>query len=265
MNDKDDSIFDDYANGSEPHDAEVDLPANGGELTNGAAVKEQPDRRPRSAPTGRVQLDPRCEELFRGMWASLFYSGRTGGRTIVLTGAGRREGASTIAAGLALSGSGPASAARVALVDFNLRDPAIHEIMKIPQQPGLAELLLNGVEEAREVARPVSANLDVYPVGGIAHRSLELLRSDAVHQFFDALADAYDYVLVDTAAANHFPDAQVLGGVLGDVVMVVNSDITPREAVAQAKKRIEAGGGRVVGVVLNLRTFPIPNFLYRRM
>jgi len=38
-----------------------------------------------------------------------------------------------------------------------------------------------------------------------------------------------------------------------------------REAVAQAKKRIESGGGKVVGVVLNMRTFPIPNFLYRRV
>jgi len=57
----------------------------------------------------------------------------------------------------------------------------------------------------------------------------------------------------------------VLAGVLKEVVLVVHSDITPREAVGQAKKRIVAGGGKLVGLVMNMRTYPIPNFLYNRV
>ncbi|MBN1942308.1 MAG: CpsD/CapB family tyrosine-protein kinase [Phycisphaerae bacterium] len=214
-----------------------------------------------ASPRG-ARLPGRASDLFHGMWASIFYSGRTSGKTVLLTSAARREGVSTIACGLGLTDSDVEGSPRVALVDFNLRNPSIHTILGLREGPGLVEALADGLSPA-EGAQKVNRNLDVFTVGAIGSRSLEVLRSDAVEKFFAQLDEIYDYVLVDSAAANHYPDAQVLGGVLKDVVLVVHSDLTPREAVAQAKKRIEAGGGRVVGIVLNMRTFPIPNFLYR--
>lgn len=219
---------------------------------------------PRGYPAGRASLSGKAEDIFRSLWASLFYSGRLTGKGVVITAAARKEGTTTVAAGLALSGSGPAGGARVALVDFNLRNPQLHDLFGLPVSPGLCELL-SGNAALESVARPINDGLDIIPVGAIQQRSLEVLRSDAVQAFFESLYQRYDYVLVDSASANMNPDAQVLGGVVKNLLLVVNSEATPREAVAQAKKRIEAGGGRVVGVVLNLRRFPIPNFLYRRM
>lgn len=212
----------------------------------------------------KASLSDRSEEMFRGMWASLFYSERISGKCVLFSSAARREGASTIAAGLALSGGGPSGGAKVALVDFNLRSPHLHQLLKLKQGPGVAEILTDG-QDIEAAAQPVNEGLDVFTTGAIKNRTLGLLKSEAIGEFFTKLAEKYDYVLVDAAAANHFPDAQILGGVLKDVVLVIHSDLTPREAVAQAKKRIEAGGGKVAGVVLNQRTFPIPNFLYRRV
>ncbi|MBN1555193.1 MAG: CpsD/CapB family tyrosine-protein kinase [Phycisphaerae bacterium] len=215
-----------------------------------------------SSATRGAKLAPRSSDMFHGMWASIFYSGRTTGKMVLVTSAARREGVSTIACGLGLTDSDVEGSPRVALVDFNLRNPAIHRMLGLREGPGLVEALADGLSPA-EGAQKVNRNLDVFTVGAIGSRSLEVLRSDAVETFFAQLDEIYDYILVDSAAANHYPDAQVLGGVLKDVVIVVHSDFTPREAVAQAKKRIEAGGGRVAGIVLNMRTFPIPNFLYR--
>ena len=219
---------------------------------------------PSSGPGPGASLRGRSEEIFRGMWASLFYSNRVTGKTVLITTSARGEGASTIACGLALSGSGPSGGARVVLVDFNLRAPALHKMLNLSQSPGLGEVLAGGQDIASAVQR-VNESLDVLTVGSVEQRSLDVLRSDAVETFFQRLAETYDYVLVDSAAANHYPDAQVLSGALEEVVLVVNSDLTPREAVAQAKRRIESGGGKLAGLVLNLRTFPIPNFLYRRV
>ena len=79
------------------------------------------------------------------------------------------------------------------------------------------------------------------------------------------LADGYDYIIIDAAAVNHYPDAQILTATVPDVVLVSHSEKTPREAIAQAKKRLEAAGGTIAGLVMNLRTYPIPRFLYRRV
>ncbi|MBS3821351.1 MAG: CpsD/CapB family tyrosine-protein kinase [Phycisphaerae bacterium] len=211
-----------------------------------------------------AELKDKADDLFRGMWASIFYSGRMTGKATLVTAPSRNEGVSTIACGLAVAGSGPAGGARVCLVDFNLRAPAIHERLGLRQAPGLTEVL-TGAEELHNVIQGVNESLDVVTVGTIGGRSLDVLRSDAVEEFFEILNDAYDYILVDVAAANHYPDAQVLAGVVGDVVLVTHADQTPREAVAQAKKQLEAGGGKLVGLVLNQRSFPIPSFLYRRV
>jgi capsular exopolysaccharide synthesis family protein len=213
----------------------------------------------------RASLKPgQTEEVFRGLWASLFYSGRPVGKAVLVCSADEGEGASTIACGLALAGSTPAGSARVALVDFNLRDPVVHRLLRVKPTPGVSEVLLDDLAP-EAAAQRVNTSLDVYAVGNTTGRLLNVLRSTRLGDFLSTLADGYDHVLIDVAAVNHYPDAQGLANVVKDVVLVAHTDRTPREAVAQAKKRLESSAGRVVGLVLNMRTYPIPGFLYRRV
>jgi capsular exopolysaccharide synthesis family protein len=212
----------------------------------------------------KVSLSPKADEVFRGLWASLFYSGRTVGKSVLICSADRGEGASTVACGLALAGSTPAGGARVALVDLNLRNPALHRMLDVPLSPGIGEIVIGG-RAAESAARRVNTSLDLYSIGELGSHRLEVLRSPRLREFLSVLRDGYDHVLVDVASVNAHPDAQVLAGLVRDVVLVAYTDRTPREAAAQAQKRLESGGGRLVGLVLNLRKYPIPRFLYRRV
>jgi len=209
-------------------------------------------------------LSDKAADAFRGLWASLFYSGRLSGNIVLVCSSDRREGASTVACGLALAGGDPAGAARVALVDLNLRNPILHELLALKPSPGLVEAVLDG-RPIGSVAQRVSAGLDVYPCGQVDGRSLEILRRKETVQALQTLGEQYDAVLVDAAPANHYPDAQVLAAAVKNVVLVARTEQTPREAVALAKKRLESGGGQIAGIVLNLRAYPIPRFLYRRV
>lgn len=211
----------------------------------------------------KASLSPKAEEIFRGLWASLFYSGKAIGKAVLICSADSGEGASTIACGLALAGSTPAGSARVALVDFNLRKPSLHKMLGVNPSPGVGDVI-TGRAAPEDAAQRVNTSLDVY-ASGAADRRPEVLRSDKLVEFFAVLRDGYDRVLVDVASVNHYPDAAVLAGIINDAVLVAHSDHTPREAVAQAKKRLESGGGRLAGIVLNMRTYPIPGFLYRRV
>jgi Mrp family chromosome partitioning ATPase len=49
------------------------------------------------------------------------------------------------------------------------------------------------------------------------------------------------------------------------VVLVIRHGGTRREVVRRAKETVERAGGKILGVVLNKRKFPIPEFLYRRL
>jgi capsular exopolysaccharide synthesis family protein len=211
-----------------------------------------------------VNLAPKAEEVFRGLWASLYYSGRGVGKSIMVCSADCGEGASTVACGLALAGSAPNGTDRVALVDFNLRKPSLHRLLRANQSPGVCQVL-SGQLAPESAAQRVNVVLDFYAAGEPAQRGAELLRGPAISDFLATLADGYDHVLVDAPAVNRFPDAGVLAGIVKDVVLVAHAERTPREAVAAAKKHLESAGARLVGVVLNQRTYPIPSFLYRRV
>ena len=210
----------------------------------------------------KASLKPKTEDIFRSLWASLFFSGKVSNKAVMVCSASRREGATTIATSLAVVGSVPAGNARVALVDMNLRNPYVHRELKLDAGPGVAEIITEGVEP-EAAARRVSSGLDVYTAGDVKGKTLDILRSDGLKRFLDMLCEGYDHVLVDVAPANAFPDAQVLAGILPEILLVCHSEQVPREVVAQAKKRLESGGGKLVGLVMNMRTYPIPKFLYK--
>lgn len=215
-------------------------------------------------PSVRMTLRGDAQEIFHSLWASLFFSGHSAGKSVMVSSIGQQEGATTVASALALAGSLPAGSERVALVDLNFRSPALHRVMGLEQNLGVSEMVLDGV--APEIAaQSVTPGLDVFAAGGGSQRLLEILRSDALHGVLESLAAKYDRVLVDVPAANAYPDAQMVAAIVKDTVLVVRADQTPREAVAMAKKRIESAGGRVVGIILNMRTYPIPKFLYNRV
>jgi Mrp family chromosome partitioning ATPase len=208
-------------------------------------------------------LGDRAGEIYRGLWAAVFYAGRTEGKSLLVCSADRKEGATRTACGLALAGS-ESAAERIALVDFNLRQPRIHRLLDLPPSPGVAEVLASGTE-AGEAARRVNDALDAFCVGRPDGKLLDVLRREAVTRFLDELSRRYDRVIVDAAPVNAFPDARILAGAGTEALLLARAAQTPREAVAQAVKGLRAAGAAVVGLVLNMRTYPIPRFLYRRL
>jgi Mrp family chromosome partitioning ATPase len=212
----------------------------------------------------RAQLNPAAQEAYHGLWAALFYSGKPIGRTVMFVAAAAGEGVTTTACGLALAGSVPAGSSRVALVDFNFRHPDLHDVLGLKAGPGIGEILREGLAPDAAM-QPVCQGLDFYPMGRVGRRVGDVLRSQAVVELLTTLSGGYDHVLVDVAPVNQYPDAAVLASIIKDVVLVARTDQTPREAVWQARKRIEAAGAKVAGLVMNMRTYPIPAFLYHRV
>ena len=212
----------------------------------------------------KVTLRQDAEQMFRGLWASVFYSGLVTEKRIVITSSVRREGASTIACGLALAGSHRVVGERVALVDFNLRAPSLHQALGVKGEPGIAGIFSDGLD-ATDIVQHVNDGLDLYPAGRTNDRILPVLRSGRIGEFLDLLSENYDHVLVDVAPVCPYPDARVLVGSLKEVLLVVKSGRTPKQAVSLARERLDTAGANVVGLVLNQRSFAIPGFLYSRL
>ena len=77
------------------------------------------------------------------------------------------------------------------------------------------------------------------------------------------LRDEFAYVLISAPPVGLYGDAALLGQMADGVVLVLEANSTRRVAALKAKQPLDAAKVRLLGIVLNNRTFPIPEKIYR--
>jgi capsular exopolysaccharide synthesis family protein len=153
----------------------------------------------------------------------------------------------------------------VCVVDANLRTPFLHEYFRKDNLCGLADAIL-GARPVRDYAQQFrGSNLWLMTCGSRTVDPHTLLTSERLYSRLTELRAGFDYVLLDGPPVNLYADATVLGKLTEGVVLVLQANSTRREAARKAKESLGAAKVRLLGAVLNKRTFPIPDALYRWM
>jgi Mrp family chromosome partitioning ATPase len=92
-----------------------------------------------------------------------------------------------------------------------------------------------------------------------------LLASSAFRLLTEELHAFFDFVIFDTPPLATSSDALVVASRAEGLAMVVEADSTNREAALKAARHASAANVRILGVVLNKRTYPIPEAIYRKL
>jgi hypothetical protein len=75
----------------------------------------------------------------------------------------------------------------------------------------------------------------------------------------------YRYVLIDCPSMKEAQDAIRLAPLVDGIVLVIEANRTKREQMLYAERAIEAAKGKILGHVLNKRTYVVPDWLYWKM
>jgi protein-tyrosine kinase len=183
-------------------------------------------------------------------------------RVLLFTSSMEGEGTTEVTMGLGLTLAG-AMSRRTAIIDCNARHPDIHRRLGV-EDIGLDEHLRGQLGLEQAMLNTLVPNLYVMPLGA-GLTSLALVRKERFGDFIKAVRDKFEYVLLDGSPVGTNPETTVLCDLVDAVIMVVRHGSTRREVVRRSKETIERAGGKILGVVLNKRKFPIPEFLYRRL
>jgi succinoglycan biosynthesis transport protein ExoP len=81
----------------------------------------------------------------------------------------------------------------------------------------------------------------------------------------DALRWNFDHILIDCPSPAVSSDATTLAPIIDGVAMVVKAAQTRRRQIQHCQEMIESAGGNFLGLVLNQRQYPVPDWLYRRL
>jgi Mrp family chromosome partitioning ATPase len=93
----------------------------------------------------------------------------------------------------------------------------------------------------------------------------KFLNSDSLKARFEELRTEFDYLLVDAPSLGRYADATALGRLTDGLVLVLEANSTRKETALNVTDNLRAAQIPILGAVLNKRTFPIPESIYRRL
>lgn len=184
--------------------------------------------------------------------------------TVTFCGVSRGDGCSWVCA--RASGTlSEQSAGRVCVVDANFRSPSLHEHFRLENSTGLAEAIKGSAPIEEFAQQTWNSHLWFVPSGAIGSDPSGVVNPARLRELLSELRAEFDYVLVDAPAVSSCGDGALLGQMTDGVVFVIGCNSTRRETARAAKESLEAVGVPILGTVLNRRTYPIPEALYRRL
>ena len=204
------------------------------------------------------------EEFTKLVQRLFIMPGNDSPRSVVFAGAERGNGCSWVCGRVAEVLASQTSGS-VCLVDANLRRPGLHSQFGVENHYGLSDALMKPDPVRSFVSNVGRPNLWLISCGSNAEGAQNLLSADRMRSRLSELRAEFDYVLVDVAALGDANDAVLLGCGGDGVVLVLKANTSRRESARKAVQDLQTAKVRVLGAVLNQRTFPIPESIYRKL
>lgn len=140
---------------------------------------------------------------------------------------------------------------RTLLIDADMRGPRQHQIFEVPNKTGLSSVL-SGRTSAQVIQQVDGVpGLFVLPVGVTPPNPLELVERPAFGLLMRELVGKFDYVLVDTPAAQHGADASVIAARCGAALVLARNNESRVADLVDLVGSFENCPVRITGVVVN--------------
>ncbi len=198
-----------------------------------------------------VQGDPMSEvaEAYRAVRTTLHFGTPDEGRTFLVTSPTSGEGKSTCSSNLAIALA--QAGHRTLLIDCDLRRPVQHRIFRTPGGIGITDVM-TGRAKLRDAIRPTGIDgLFLLPCGTLPGKPAEMLESKRFAQVMQALAAAFDRIVIDSSPVAPVTDARILAASADATLLVFRMHWSTRALGTLALDSLQKVGARVIGAIAN--------------
>jgi protein-tyrosine kinase len=171
-------------------------------------------------------------------------------KSLAVTGAGDRVGASTLVGNLAIVFAQVGE--RTLLIDANFRRPRQQELFGVKTRGGLCSWL-SGRGAFNDAIAPVESfeNLSILSAGAVPPNPNELLSQRNFSHLLEIARSTFDVVIIDTPAITEYADAQMIAARADGCILVARRNHTRVSQIEHAKSRLAPSGAMLLGTVLN--------------
>jgi hypothetical protein len=151
----------------------------------------------------------------------------------------------------------------VCIVDANFLRPSLHDYFGVDNVKGLSEATVESGPIQNFVQQIPAPDLWLIPSGKAASQLRFPTMADGLRVRIEELRETFKYVVIHSGPLRMETSAMLLSRWTDGVVLVLEANATRKVAARRAKEILDAAGVSLLGVVLNNRTFPIPEAIYR--
>ncbi|MFQ5771585.1 MAG: tyrosine-protein kinase family protein [bacterium] len=178
---------------------------------------------------------------------------------VLITSAVLGEGKSTLASRIALSSARNRKKPTL-LVDFDLRRPRLHQIFRVKESPGVAEILRSTLPLEFCFKKTSVPNLMLLPSGKLRDNPVDLLCLDKLDNLFTEVRTLFDNVIIDSPPTIPVSEPLVLGKSVDNVILVIKAGATSKQVVKCAIDMFYDVGIDISGIVLNNMNNVLPYY-----
>jgi succinoglycan biosynthesis transport protein ExoP len=167
-------------------------------------------------------------------------------KRILVTSAAPREGKTVVASNLAFTLA--FSAARVLLIDGDMRGCGRADVLGVGDAKGLADILENRATVLETMIYLEALKTYYIPAGKPSIDPADLVQGERMREFLKT-SEEFDWVVLDSPPIGAFADALSLASQVDTVVVVARSGVTQRRDLEESLAALQEY--HVAGVVLN--------------
>lgn len=151
----------------------------------------------------------------------------------------------------------------VCLVDGNLGAPSLHRYFGEKNSGGVADAIVSPKPVRKFVRQLNHPKVFLLPAGLATQTARATWKSDRWRCILSELREEFPFVLISGPPAVQQVEIVVLGQMADGIVLILEANQTRRETARTIKQTLCAANVKVLGAVLNNRTFAVPESIYR--
>ncbi|HID70783.1 MAG TPA: hypothetical protein EYP35_10100 [Desulfobacterales bacterium] len=146
----------------------------------------------------------------------------------------------------------------VLLVDCNMRRPGLHDFFCLPQAYGLTDLIRNNIPWQAVIKETRVDNLSIMTAGESCETLSANLKYSHIPNLLQEIQAHFDLIIFDTSPIlrpnRNNVNIVSLTSVAGFFLLITKQSGTTKDHLKEVQSIIEAGNGKIDGIVLNEHT-----------
>lgn len=141
---------------------------------------------------------------------------------------------------------------KVCLLDFDLRQPAIHKVLHLKNNLGIVDYI-KGDCEIKDIIQH-TGKVDLITPGSHTPFPSKVLGSEKTAALIEELKKQYDYVIIDTPPVLVVSDAYLIGQIVDGFLLVCSQHISKKKDVVAACRSLEEKRMNILGISMCMVT-----------